>query len=474
MKRLDRRTFLKALSASAVAGTSWGTMGSLQLANAAASLKGVADYKALVCIYLDGGADSYNLLVPRVPGTGNPATDYNTYTSSRTNMAVGYDEDMQTWDPSSILTLNGTNMGLNPAMTGLQALYNTGDMAVVSNVGMLMENVTRQQILNGTANLPPQLFSHSDQSIQWHAGHAGTNGASGWFGRAGDLLHTMNATPGPSMNISITGNNVMQVGDAVFPYSVNESGPSGLFTGWWEPNAGPVRDTAMALAAASSGMFGSEHAAIKQRAHDNFLLIDGALQTFRGDPDDDGNYPDSPLFGVFPDTYLGNQLRMVAEMIGIRNDLGAQRQTFFVRLGSWDTHDAQNEALPELIGQLDSALSAFYQATVNLGVANDVTAFTQSEFSRTMNSNGLGTDHGWGGHQFVVGGAVNGGQIYGTLPDLTLEGPDDFNRGRIIPTLATEQYGATLASWFGVSAGADMNTVFPNLGEFSPNTLGFV
>ncbi|GJM08481.1 MAG: Tat pathway signal protein [Lysobacteraceae bacterium] len=460
MKAINRRRFLQAMCSSAVAGGWMGTLGTMQRAHAASSLAARGtDYKALVCIFLDGGADTYNILLPRVAGTGDPSTDYNTYTASRTNMAIGYDEMTGTWDPSSILALNGTNIGLNPALTGLQSLFNSGQTAAVANIGSLIEPVTKAEILSGSAVLPPQLFSHSDQSIQWQTAYGDGPGNTGWFGRAADLLQSMNGSGSPSMNISVVGNNLLQVGDTVFPYSISTDGPIALNVGW-DPNDSR-RNLVEALMAAGTGMFETEHSAIKQRSLDNFDLINSALDAR------------PPLTTAFPDTWLGDQLHMVARMIDIRNDLGASRQTFVVNTGGWDTHDGQLADLPDLIDNIGACIAAFYDATVELGVQNDVTSFTQTEFSRTLNSNGNGTDHGWGGHHFVTGGAVNGGQIYGTMPDLTLEGPDDIDRGRIIPTQSVDQYAATLASWFGVQPG-DMDTVFPNLGNYASSDLGFM
>ncbi len=456
---LTRRNLLKAAGYAAVSGSFLGTAGLLQRAQAASLAAKGGGYKALVCVLLQGGADSYNIFVPRMINTGNPATDYDVYAQTRQNMAVGYDEGTGTWSPASILPLNGTDFGLNPMLPGLQGLYNGGRLAGVLNVGSMIEPVTKAQILAGTVTLPPQLFSHSDQSIQWQTAHADSVVNRGWFGKVGDLLSVLNASPSPSMNISVADTNLLQVGDTVVPYAIGTDGPIGLETGW-DPN-GDRLATVEALMDGAAGLFESEHAAIKRRAQDNFDLIDAALQA------------QPPLATAFPSTWLGDQLEIVARMIGIRGALGASRQTFVVQLSGWDTHDNQPADLPGLLAELDGALAAFYSATVELGVAVDVTTFTQTEFSRTLNSNGNGTDHGWGGHQLVLGDAVTGGQLYGIAPDLTLDGPDDLDRGRIVPTASVEQYAATLATWFGVQGG-DLGTVFPNLGNFGASDLGFM
>ncbi len=456
---LTRRRLLQAAGYAAVGGSLFGTLGVLQRAQAASLASKGGGYKALVCILLEGGADSYNFLVPRMTGTGNPATDYDVYAQTRQNMAVGYDEASGTWSPASILPLNGSDFGLNPMLPGLQGLFNSDRMAGVLNVGSLVEPANKAQIQAGTVALPPQLFSHSDQSIQWQTAHADSVVNRGWFGKVADLLSVLNSSPSPSMNISVADSNLLQVGETVFPYAISTGGPIGLETGW-DPN-GDRLATVEALMDNAQNLFESEHAAVKRRAQDNYDLIFGALEALPA------------LATPFPSTYLGDQLHIVARMIGIRAALGASRQTFVVRLWGWDTHDNQAADLPGLLAELDGALPAFYDATVELGVAADVTTFTQTEFSRTLNSNGNGTDHGWGGHQLVVGDAVAGGQLYGTPPDLTLDGPDDLDRGRIVPAYSVEQYAATLSSWFGVQA-SDLATVFPNIGNIGSSDLGFM
>lgn len=472
---MNRRRFLSAASCAAVSGSALGTMGFLQRAQALTQQqKGFNDYRALVCVLLDGGADTYNMLLPRLQGTGNPATDYNTYSASRQNMAVGYDEASNTWSPASILPLNPSTvdpagaMGLNPAMTGLQGLYNSNRLAVVSNLGSLVEPASKSQIETGGVQLPPQLFSHSDQQLQWQKAYAENVTNRGWFGRVADLVAPFNTNQSPSMNISVVGNNLLQVGNNVVPYSISTDGPIGIQTGW-DPN-GDRLATVEALMANAGDLFGGEYALVKQRAQDNFDLIDAALGALG---DDDALFGAQVAAGFPTDSYFFDQLKIVARMIAIRGSLGVERQTFVVDLGGWDTHDSQQADLPLLIQELDAGLAAFDAALTAIGVGDQVTTFTQSEFSRTLNSNGNGTDHGWGTHQFVMGGAVQGGQIYGTLPDLTIDGPDDIDRGRIIPSLAVDQYAATLARWFGVADG-DLDTVFPNLTNFSSPNLGFL
>jgi uncharacterized protein (DUF1501 family) len=432
-----------------MATSSYGLLGALQRAQAG-TLDCSSDYRALVCVFLDGGADSYNMVVPMASGTGNPSTDYDTYLQSRSNMAEAQ---------GSLLSVGDGTFGLNPAFSALQPLYQSGNMAVVPNVGSLIEPVTKAQWEAGSVSLPPQLFSHSDQQIQWQTAHADSLLNQGWCGRVADLMHaTCNGGSSLSMNISVVGSNVLQVGDSSVPYSIGTNGPIGLGLGY-DP-LDERRAVVEALMASNSHLFESEYGAVKQRALDNFDLINASL-TNLGDLE-----TAFPQFGTTPSS-LGRQLRIVAAMIAIRTALGANRQTFVVRIGGWDTHDNQIADLPARMQDLSDSMAAFYDATAQSPDINssEVTTFSFSEFSRTLNSNGNGTDHGWGGHQIVLGDAVSGGQIYGPMPDLTIDGPEDTGRGRIIPTMSVEQYVAPLAGWFGVPSG-DLGTVFPNLGNF--------
>lgn len=470
---LRRRHFLQSAATAAVSGSLLGTMGILQRAQAAAA---GTDYKALVCVYLDGGADSFSLIAPNL-FSSDPSQDHAVYAESRSGvydplgnpggMAIAQSELLP-------LTGGGAGYGLHPGMEGMQSLFNSGKLATIANVGSLIEPVTKLGIENQTARLPPQLFSHSDQTAQWEKAYANSVEPKGWFGKVADRVQSLNSSPSPSMNISLTGNNLLQVGSNVLPYSVDryrvdpaapadpgDGGPIGLFTGY--ADAAAARATVETIMATSAHTFGAEYSAIKNRAIENYDLISGALESV----------PNLTAFSPYPDDEFQQQLHMVARMIAIRSSLGACRQTFVVRLGGWDTHDSQNADVPELAQRLSDGLAAFYQATVDLGVESSVATFSFTEFSRTLNSNGMGTDHGWGGHQFVMGGAVSGGQIVGTMPNLTLEGPSDLGRGRLFPTQSVEQYAATLATWFGVDA-SDLNLVFPNIGNFGSNNLGFM
>jgi uncharacterized protein (DUF1501 family) len=458
-KGINRRSFLQAACYSAVASSSYGMLGALQRAHAG-TLNCTSDYRAMVSIILAGGADSYDMIIPRVAGTGNPATDYNTYAASRQNMAQAQ---------GSLLSIGDGTFGLHPNFSGLRSLCQNGRAAVLGNVGTMIEPVSKVAFENESVQLPPHLFSHNDQQTQWQTAHADSQNNTGWFGRVADLMHgSCNGGTSLSMNLSVIGSNTLQVGQSSVPYGIGADGPIGVSLGW-DPDD-DRRSVVEALLNTGDHLFASEYGAVKQRGLDNYDLISTALEGL-------GNLNDAfPQFGddrITPINYLSRQLRIVAAMIAIRETLGANRQTFAVLVGGWDTHDNQLIDLPGLISTVDQSVSAFYNTTVQRPDidSSEVTTFTYSEFGRTLNSNGNGTDHGWGGHHFVIGDSINavgggyGGGIYGPMPDLTLEGPQDTGRGRIIPTLSVEQYAAPIASWFGVPA-SDLDTVFPNLGNF--------
>jgi uncharacterized protein (DUF1501 family) len=454
-----RRDFLRNSLCAAVGTTSIvRTLFDLGGIAAAAELPGAAtralgDYKALVCVFLYGGNDGNNLLVPR---TG---ADYTQYAAGRGALALPQASLL----PIAPLTSDGRNWGLHPRMTGLQSLFAQHKMALLANVGPLVAPLTRDQFLNGTVAAPPQLFSHSDQQVHWQTSIPDQAPRTGWGGRTADLLHSLNGNAQVSMSMSLAGSNVFQVGDLVTQYQLSPYGSIGL-DGYSEgPGADPVsRAIRSLLALPSSNLLVSAAGGITTRALDNNRLVQSALDAA------------TPLATDFPDTYLGQQLRMIAQLISIRGALGLSRQIFFCAADGYDTHGDQLATQDALLDELSAGLSAFYNATIELGVAQDVTAFTASDFGRTLPENGGGSDHGWGSHQIIVGGAVHGGDVYGHVQTLAVEGPDDAgDEGRWIPTTSVDEYSATLARWFGVSA-TDLPLVFPNLGRFNHPNLGFL
>jgi uncharacterized protein (DUF1501 family) len=410
------------------------------------------DYKALVCVFLYGGNDCNNMLVPF------DAADYASYAATRQGLALAQ---------GTLLPINlvsggdGRQWALHPSMGGLQSLFAQQKMALLANVGPLVAPVTRSDYLNQTAALPPQLFSHSDQTTHWQTSLPDQPPATGWGGRVADLLNALNGAQQISMSISLNGANTFQVGRTVTQFQCSSSGPIPLdryTTSTTDASSNALRSL---LAASYGNLFQASYRDVFQHAIDNDVLL---MNVLAGLP---------ALTTQFPATDLGGQLGMIARLVQARQALGQQRQVFFCATGGFDTHQGQLVPQAQLLGEVSDALAAFYAATVEMQVQQSVTAFTASDFGRTFRSNGNGSDHGWGSHHILVGGAVQGGRIYGRVPTLAIDGPDDTHDGRWIPTTSVDEYAATLAKWFGVAA-SDYPTVLPNLGRFSTPDLGFM
>ncbi len=451
---LSRREFLRTACTAVGTAALANTVFDLTRVAAAASLPrfDAGDYKALVCVFLYGGNDGNNTIVP----TGTIA--YNEYAAMRGALALPRASLL----PITPLSGDGRAWGLHPSLTGLRSLFGQRHAAILANVGPLVAPVTRNDYLAGSAALPPQLFSHSDQTVHWMTSLPDQVALTGWGGRVADLLRNLNANSQISMTISVAGTNTFQVGNQVTQYQVSTEGALGLDSYQTGPFADPSsRAIKSLLETPYSNLFERAYAGIKKRAIDNGEMLGAALDST------------PPLVTAFPDTDLGRQLKMVARLIGARSPLEQQRQIFFVATGGYDTHGDQVAPQAELLSELDRSLSAFYQATVEMGVAQQVTSFTASDFGRTYTSSGDGSDHGWGGHHFILGGAVQGGDIYGAMPTLAIDGPDDTEQGRWIPTISVDEYSATLARWFGI-APTNMTDVFPNLGRFARPNLGFL
>ena len=453
---LTRRGFLRSACAAVGMTSLAATAFDLRRIAAAAPLAG--DYRALVCVFLYGGNDSDNTLVPR-------GGEYAAYAAARRQLALPQAALL----PISPLAGDGRQWGLHPRLPALQQLFGAERLAIVANVGPLVAPVARAAFLAGSAALPPQLFSHSDQTVHWQTSLPDQPVKSGWGGRMADLLRSLNDNPQLSMSISLAGNNTFQVGEAVTQYQVSPDGSIGL--GWYydgsEWNHPPSIAIRKLLQRSYGNLFEGGYRDVFQRALDQDRLLASALEAA------------PPISTGFPDSYLGRQLQMIARLIAVRDVLGLRRQVFFCAADGYDTHEGQVDASAaagahaDLLEELDGALAAFYAATVELGVAADVTTFTASDFGRTHVPNGDGTDHGWGAHHFVLGGAVGGGRLYGEMPILAVDGPDDAGDGRWIPSTSVDQYAATLALWFGVSP-SDLPLVLPNLGRFASHDLGFL
>ena len=469
-----RREFIGSACCAAVGYTGLlSALGSLRLMAAAASPGNgpqtparagavAGDYKALVCLFLNGGNDANNMIVP----TGG---DYAAYRTARTNLALSQDGLLAI----SPRTTDGRTWGLHPAMTDVQRLFASGRAAFLANVGTLVYPTTKAQYNARSVPLPPQLFSHSDQQVQWQHSVPDKPTQTGWGGRIADLLSAMNASDRISMSISVAGKNTFQVGNKIAQYAIGTGG-AGTLAG----NTSTVNPTNL------DGIRFRAQKDIFAQSQPN--LIETAFGTTSGDAIVSADLlntilASSPVVNTpFPSTAAGNQLRMVARLIAASTSLGLRRQVFFVQLGGWDTHAAQinltnanNDTHANLLRQVSEAVSAFNNAMNEHGAADQVTLFTASDFGRTYRSNGDGSDHGWGNHQFIVGGAVKGGDIYGRMPTLTVNGPDDTGLGRWIPTTSVDEYAATLATWFGVSR-SDLPVVLPNIGRFAKSDLGFL
>ncbi len=447
MHTVSRRNFLKFGAAAAAFSACPGAAFSQSIGTSAP----FPDYKALVCVFMFGGNDSFNMVVPR------SNAEYDLYAASRQNLAI---------DQTALLAINpltpdGAQYGLHPSMTGMKSLFESGRLAVLSNVGPLIEPTTKDQFLGNSVMLPPQLFSHNDQQDQWHSLKGRETGNTGWAGRVADLIRTNVADQQMATNASLFGNVLFQSADESIAYVMGPTGPMQFegFTG--NPISQEQRLAFESIINASySSIYERGFAEIQQRAVAASDLVSNAIA---------GAVVNTP----FPASQLGTQLRTVARLIDVRDQLQMQRQVFFVAAGGFDSHDNQNRDQPGLLGDISDSMSAFYDATVEINAADLVTTFTQSDFGRTLTSNGDGTDHAWGGNQLVMGDAVIGQDMYGTYPLLEICGPDDVTGGRMIPTTSADQYAATLARWFGIPD-AELDIVAPNIGNFAVRDLSFM
>ena len=425
------------------------------------------DYKALVCVFLLGGNDGHNLVVP----TGS---EYAAYANRRRGLAIAQDRLLP------VAPVSGANyaIGLHPEVSELQQLFESGKLAILGSVGALVEPVTKAAYDARTARLPPQLFSHNDQQAFWQSleerSPVDTTPASGWAGRLADVAHaTYNPCATLAMNLSLAGANPFQVGRLGEALTV-DTGQIRAIEADRDPSV--VAELEAVYAQTQSNLLAEEYRRATRKAIDDYAVLRTALAVA---PSLSTAFPPPPAEGERPAARfayaLGSQLRRAAQLISVRAALGHRRQIFFCALGGFDTHDAQTNDQPELLAGTSRALAAFHQATVELGVESRVTTFAASEFGRSMTSNGDGSDHGWGNHLFVLGGAVRGRRVFGALPNLAA-GSDDFaGDGNLIPTVSVDQYGATLARWFGVNDEAMLDTCFPNLRRFpAARDLGFM
>jgi uncharacterized protein (DUF1501 family) len=431
------------------------------------NLEPTEGYKALVCVFLSGGNDSNNMVVPKY------AEGYAQYVAARGGsfgLAIPQANLLSIMPPA----MNGLEFGLHPSMTDLHTLWGQGKLAVVTNVGTLVQPITRAQYQSG-APRPMQLFSHSDQVEQFRTAISSYRATSGWGGRVADRTGVLNPGAAIPMVTSINGATIFNVGNSTSPLIVSPA-PTPLNQVLVLNGFGTAADE-LARRTAMNNI---------RTADLNYSMIQATSVLTQQAVNVSQQLSQNPTLTVtFPTTALGNQLAQVAKLMKFRTQLNMSRQIFFVNITGFDTHSSQLNGQGNLLTQVSQAMKAFYDETVAQGIAADVTTFTMSDFSRTFNpaggGSGVGTDHAWAGHHLVMGGSVAGGDFYGrptangsVFPTLVNSGPDDAEtRGRFIPSVPVEVYAATLARWFGLSA-TDVPLVFPNITNFPFSTLNFL
>ena len=466
LPELQRREFLRRSAQLGLAGMAAPWALNLAALGEAAAADARGGYKALVCVFLAGGNDNGRTLLPvDVASHANLAslrggtTDLGGLVAPRASLAA------TSLTPRVPLTgpgVNGTQLAMAAELLPLKPLFDTGKLGWLLNVGTLMEPTTKAQYLARSVPLPPKLFSHNDQQSFWQS--SGVEGSTkGWGGAMGDLFLSSNATSTFTC-INASGNAVFLMGDQAVQYQISNSGAvpvNGVVSNLFG-SAQCSKALNSLITAPRTHWMEAELNRVASRSITAQATVKAAL----------GNANALPFTATFDTTQsLGRQLQMVARLIAGRSTLGAQRQIFFVSIGGFDNHDFLLTQHPGLLGQLANGLSTFQSAMTELGLADQVTTFTASDFGRTLTSNGDGSDHGWGSHHLIMGGAVRGQRFWGKMPLLANNGPNDVGQGRLIPTSSVDQLAATLAKWMGVSA-TEINTLFPNISRYDQSDLG--
>jgi len=455
----SRRAFLKRASALGVAGVAapW-AINLMSIAEAAAAT--ASDYKALVCVFLYGGNDYANTVIPY------DSTNYTLYQGLRPTIAYARESLAATALAPSVPVLDSTgaarDFALAPALAPLVPIFNNGQLGVMLNVGPLVQPTTKAQYQAKSVPLPPKLFSHNDQQSIWQSS-APEGSRTGWGGRLGDLFESGNGNATFTC-VNVSGNAVYMAGKTAVQYQVSANG-SMQFNGLKSPLFGSATATEALrtlITQQRTHALENEYNRVTRRSVDANAALTSALASAPA------------LQTVFPaSNSLGDQLKMVARMISASGSLGAKRQVFFVSMGGFDTHDNLATVHPGLMAKLGDAMAAFHQATVELGVADKVTTFTASDFGRTLVANNDGSDHGWGSMHFMMGGAVKGKRFYGTAPVVANNGPDDVGQGRLLPSTSVDQYAATMGKWLGASD-SQLLELLPNLSNYTTRDLGFL
>lgn len=464
--KINRRKFIGQASCMAVGGTSFmssllnlNTINAMALNNS--SVSSCNDYKALVCLFNSGGLDSFNMLLPTTP------PEYEVYRQVRSNNALPLNQPAppdppipadDLIKPITVLNTPGRTFGVHPRMDKMKTLFEQGKLAFVSNVGALVAPMTKQEYENESVIAPLGLFSHSDQQMHWQTGFAHKRDAVGWGGKMAELLTSCNTNLNLPMSLSLSGSNLLQTGDDSSEFSINWYNPSGginsdiLYDDWWYWLLKKNSLTNM-LDATYANIFEKTYKNKVKSSRDGIADISAALRI-------------APSFnGIFADNYLSTSFKIVAKLIAQQSTLGMNRQIYFIDYGGWDHHDELIQNQNFMMNEVDEAIKSFHDALVSINKLNSVTTFSISEFSRTLSSNGNGTDHAWGANAFVMGGAVNGQKIYGQYPTMEQAGPLEVGGGVFIPTTAAEEYFAEIALWFGVPA-SGLVDLFPNLTNF--------
>jgi len=491
-----RRDFLRAGCAALTTASMVSTVWDLRMINAAlatAPNRSFSDYRALVCVFLYGGNDAANTIIP------TSAADYAKYATARGTIAIPNYNPADPNNPGNVIPItvansDGRTWGLHPSCPGLQGLFNSGKLAVLTNVGPLVWPIANVAAYQASPSIrPPQLFSHNDQQVEWMTSIPDQPAKHSWGGRCADMLMSAayGTNPGTtvSMNLTVGGTNTFEVGNSVNAYSVNSNGTVTSFAtgnGSNDLNNPNSRISVMRQlfidGESHPNLFNREFARLGKRSQDAAAIVGGVFNNTLNPPLAT-NF--TPTAGV--NTSLANQLRTIARMIKAHNNGGwgttgtpaqpvsYQRQIFFASVGGYDTHGDQLAAHQGLLASLSTGRASFNAAMIELGLEDKVTLFTASDFGRTFAFNGTGTDHAWGSHALIMGGAVDGGKFYGTMPDLALGNTAvDVGQGRWIPTTSVDQYSATLAKWFGGFTDLEIETIFPNISRFSPRYLDFM
>ena len=464
--KMSRRSFIGAAPCAALGTTTFlssilnlgvaNSLAGMNISSAAAS----NDYKALVCLLLAGGNDSFNMLAPC------NGVHYTEYANTRSNLALPQGDLL----PLNFTDHNGKRFGLHPSMPETQSLFNEGKLAFISNVGTLVEPTTKSQYTNKSVKLPVGLLSHADQIQQWQTSIPQTRSSKGWGGRMADILKAGNENQNISMNISLSGSNVFQAGDTISEYAVRATAGGSVGIRSYEGQSNlelAIRTGAESLLSQQyQDIFKSSYTNKIKNAQENHAEFSTALSQV------------PILSSSFSQNPVSANMELITKTIAARDMLGVKRQTFFINFGGWDHHDLVLDNQTAMLSVVSKALSEFQVAMEELRLSEQVTTFTISDFGRTLTSNGNGSDHAWGGNVMAMGGSVKGGKVYGQYPSLRIGGSDDIGGAIMLPTISTDEYFAELCRWFGLANG-DLSFVLPNLNEFydpysSDSPIGFM